>query len=93
MCGLLRCQHFDDYVFAVKWAQNFAAVSRDIMMHRIVRILRKKLGVKFMMDEEATCALAVQANERKTIIATRMRFTPEILLLVNLACACAKELS
>ncbi len=46
-------EHFDDYVFAVKWAQNFAAVSRDIMMHRIVRILRKKLGVKFMMDEEA----------------------------------------
>jgi tRNA-splicing ligase RtcB len=46
-------EHFNDYVFAVKWAQEYAAVNRDLMMQRIVRAVRKKLGVKFMLDEEA----------------------------------------
>jgi tRNA-splicing ligase RtcB len=46
-------EHFDEYVFAVKWAQNYAAVNREIMMNNIVKQIRKKLGVKFMMDEEA----------------------------------------
>ena len=29
-------EHFDDYVFAVDWAQRFARVNRDLMMHHIL---------------------------------------------------------
>ncbi|MCA8965107.1 MAG: RtcB family protein, partial [Planctomycetes bacterium] len=29
-------EHFDDYVFAVDWAQRFARTNRDLMMHHIL---------------------------------------------------------
>ena len=33
-------EHFDDYLFAVGWAQAYAAVNREIMLERAVRVLR-----------------------------------------------------
>lgn len=33
-------EHFDDYVEAVFWAQNFARINREIMMQRVVNGLR-----------------------------------------------------
>ena len=45
--------HFNEYIFAMNWAQDFASINRDLMMHNIVKAIRKKLGVKFMMDEGA----------------------------------------
>lgn len=33
-------EHFDDYVFAVEWAQRFAALNRETMMRHIVAALR-----------------------------------------------------
>ena len=32
--------HFDDYVFALNWAQSYARVNRDIMMARVLDALR-----------------------------------------------------
>src|ERR1700692_4854336 len=33
-------EHFDDYVEAVEWAQDFARANRDLMMHQIVDAVR-----------------------------------------------------
>lgn len=33
-------EHFDDYVEAVEWAQDFARSNRDLMMHQIVSAVR-----------------------------------------------------
>ena len=34
-------RHFDDYVFAVEWAQNYARANREVMMQRIVDSLQQ----------------------------------------------------
>lgn len=34
--------HFDDYVFAVDWAQRFARTNRDLMMAQIMEALQKR---------------------------------------------------
>jgi tRNA-splicing ligase RtcB len=33
-------EHFNDYVEAVEWAQDFARANRDLMMHQIVQAVR-----------------------------------------------------
>ncbi|NNC19163.1 RtcB family protein [Corallococcus exiguus] len=33
-------EHFDDYVFAVSWAQDFAAMNRELMLHSAVEALK-----------------------------------------------------
>ena len=33
-------EHFDDYVFAVEWAQGYARANRDVMMERILAALQ-----------------------------------------------------
>ena len=44
--------HFDDYVEAVEWAQDYAMANRREMMHFILAALRKKLP-KFGITKEA----------------------------------------
>ena len=34
--------HFDDYVFAVDWAQRFARTNRDLMMAQVMDALQKR---------------------------------------------------
>jgi tRNA-splicing ligase RtcB len=47
-------EHFDDYVFAVDWAQRFARTNRDLMMAAILEALaRSKLLPKFAHGEVA----------------------------------------
>ena len=36
-------EHFDDYVEAVSWAQEFALVSRTLMMQRVLQVMHKLL--------------------------------------------------
>jgi tRNA-splicing ligase RtcB (3'-phosphate/5'-hydroxy nucleic acid ligase) len=36
-------EHFDDYVFAVDWAQRYARVNRELMMAAVLEVLRAKL--------------------------------------------------
>lgn len=33
-------QHFDEYVFAVEWAQEFASINRQLMMQAVVQAVR-----------------------------------------------------
>lgn len=45
--------HFDQYVEAVEWAQNFARVNREVMMARTISAVKKALGMDFEAKMEA----------------------------------------
>lgn len=46
-------EHFDDYVEAVGWAQDFAFANRKVMMTRTVAAVRAELGRHFDAELEA----------------------------------------
>jgi tRNA-splicing ligase RtcB len=47
-------EHFDDYVFAVEWAQNFARTNRELMMAAVIDALRRTKSLpKFKVDRMA----------------------------------------
>lgn len=46
-------RHFDDYVEAVGWAQDFARHNRELMMRAVVAAARGVLGRPFAADVEA----------------------------------------
>ena len=46
-------EHFDDYVMAVEWAQDFALVNRRVMMANIVAAARSALAMPFDAELEA----------------------------------------
>jgi tRNA-splicing ligase RtcB len=39
--------HFNDYVEAVEWAQNYARVNRELMMDQVIAAMKKVLKRKF----------------------------------------------
>jgi tRNA-splicing ligase RtcB len=45
--------HFDDYVEAVEWAQDFAALNRRMMMSNVIRALRGQIAKPFDAELEA----------------------------------------
>jgi len=45
--------HFDDYVEAVGWAQDFAALNRRMMMTNVIAALRGQIGKPFDAELEA----------------------------------------
>ncbi|WDF74396.1 RtcB family protein [Novosphingobium sp. KACC 22771] len=45
--------HFDDYVEAVGWAQDFAALNRRMMMANVITALRGKIAKPFEAELEA----------------------------------------
>lgn len=45
-------QHFDEYVEAVGWAQKYAMLNRQVMMDRVMEVLRKLLP-PFQMGKQA----------------------------------------
>lgn len=45
--------HFDDYVEAVEWAQEFAFKNRQVMMQNVIAAVRKELGLDFEAELEA----------------------------------------
>jgi tRNA-splicing ligase RtcB len=61
-------EHFDDYVHAVSWAQNFAHVNREIMMERALEAVRGVVrpdvppGVYAIRSEGRPHATAVQCH-------------------------------
>lgn len=59
-------RHFDDYVAAVEWAQDFAAANRRVMMDSIVEALGRVPGLPpFVLAEEAVnCHHNYVARER-----------------------------
>ncbi len=46
-------RHFDDYVFAVEWAQAFAMANRQLMMANIVDAMRSVIAKPFDAEVEA----------------------------------------
>jgi tRNA-splicing ligase RtcB len=47
-------EHFDDYWFALTWAQDFARANRKLMLERILDVLRKHPGMpRFKTDKHA----------------------------------------
>jgi tRNA-splicing ligase RtcB len=45
--------HFDDYVEAVEWAQDYAALNRRMMMTNVIRVLRSQIAKAFDAELEA----------------------------------------
>lgn len=45
--------HFNDYVEAVEWAQEFAFKNRQVMMENVIAAVRKELGLDFEAELEA----------------------------------------
>ncbi|MBU7579455.1 MAG: RtcB family protein [Porphyrobacter sp.] len=45
--------HFDDYVEAVEWAQDFAALNRQVMMAHVIDALRGQIAKPFEAECEA----------------------------------------
>jgi tRNA-splicing ligase RtcB len=45
--------HFDDYVEAVGWAQDFAALNRRMMMAKVIAALRSRIAKPFEAELEA----------------------------------------
>lgn len=47
-------EYFDDYWTALKWAQGFARINRDIMLHRVLDVLRRYKDLPgFTMEKKA----------------------------------------
>jgi tRNA-splicing ligase RtcB len=46
-------EHFDDYVEAVGWAQDFAALNRRMMMANVIRAVRSVIAKPFEAELEA----------------------------------------
>lgn len=46
-------QHFDDYVEAVEWAQNYAKINRQVMMERVINAVKQTLDIPFQATLEA----------------------------------------
>ncbi len=46
-------EHFDDYVEAVEWAQQFARINREVMMKRTLKALSNVLNIPFDAGVEA----------------------------------------
>jgi tRNA-splicing ligase RtcB (3'-phosphate/5'-hydroxy nucleic acid ligase) len=68
-------QHFDDYVEAVEWAQNFARLNRETMMENVVAAVRRVIPKPFDSHVEAVnCHHNYVSRERhfgKDILVTR----------------------
>lgn len=45
--------HFDDYLQAVGWAQDYARMNREVMMHRVLEALSKEITKPFTTQQEA----------------------------------------
>ena len=48
-------EHFDDYWFAMQWAQNYARVNREVMMDNVLRVLRNHLPSFTTMKNAINC--------------------------------------
>jgi tRNA-splicing ligase RtcB (3'-phosphate/5'-hydroxy nucleic acid ligase) len=67
--------HYDDYVEAVGWAQQFARTNREVMMHNLVAALRRVIAKPFDAHVEAVdCHHNYVQRERhfgKDVLVTR----------------------
>ncbi len=57
-------QHFDDYVEAMEWAQDYAAENRRAMMDSVLRVLREELRPFALGEMAVNCHHNYTARER-----------------------------
>lgn len=43
---------FDTYVDAMHWAQDYAALNRDLMLHLLLKVMRQQFGERFAVTAE-----------------------------------------
>ena len=48
-------EHFDDYMLAVGWAQNFARINREIMMDKVIEVLEAHTTALFTEEQAINC--------------------------------------
>lgn len=46
-------REFDAYVEALLWAQDYAALNRELMLHLLLKVMRKHFGEKFELTDSA----------------------------------------
>jgi tRNA-splicing ligase RtcB len=46
-------EHFDDYIEAVEWAQDYAQINREVMMARVITAVAGFMGLSFEASVEA----------------------------------------
>jgi tRNA-splicing ligase RtcB len=66
--------HFEDYVFAVGWAQDFARRNRDVMMHHVLDALKKSKQLPQFTAGE------VAVNCHHNYVAKETHFGEEVLV-------------
>ena len=68
-------EHFDDYVEAVEWAQEFAQLNREVMMVRVIQAVKSSLGIEFNAQIEAVNChhnyISREHHYGKNVIVTR----------------------
>lgn len=68
-------EHFDSYVEAVEWAQQFARMNREVMMARVIKAVRAEIGVEFDAHCEAVNChhnyISREHHYGKNVIVTR----------------------
>lgn len=68
-------EHFDEYIEAVEWAQEFARINRQVMMARVIQALKDSLEIPFEAQVEAVnCHHNYVARENhygKNVLITR----------------------
>jgi hypothetical protein len=57
--GWLGTKSFDDYVFAVSWAQKYARLNRQLMMENLINVLKKNRQ-KFRIPEYVNVSSSFQ---------------------------------
>jgi tRNA-splicing ligase RtcB len=57
-------QHFDDYVEAMEWAQDYAAENRRAMMDAVLRVLREEIRTFALGEVAVNCHHNYAARER-----------------------------
>jgi len=57
-------QHFDDYVEAMEWAQDYAAENRRAMMDAVLRVLREEVRAFTLGEVAVNCHHNYTARER-----------------------------
>lgn len=75
-------QHFNDYVEAVDWAQDFARLNREAMMDNVLMAMRKVIDKPFNIDMEAV-------NCHHNYVQKEKHFGDEILVTRTRCCICS----
>ena len=68
-------EHFNDYVEAVEWAQEFARINREVMMARVIKAMVNTLNIPFDAKVEAVNChhnyISREHHYGKNVIVTR----------------------